>query len=78
MTVGRNYHKLVRIVWRGEDPPMQEPWTRVIGNEADCDIITLRADRYYVPLDGIGVIICTTSGTYNDRKCVLCGVKNQH
>jgi hypothetical protein len=51
--------------------PMQHPWPRIVGDEADSRTITDLASGYGITYDRVGIVISATSSTSDDRKGVL-------
>jgi hypothetical protein len=50
---------------------VEEPRTRVVGCEADCDVITFKPGVDCVTTDGVDVVVIAAIGASDDVKCML-------
>ena len=39
------------------DVAVEEPWTRIVGEEAECDVVACEADTHNIPAHGVIVVV---------------------
>lgn len=52
-------------------PPMQDPWTRVVGTETNGNIVCCAAKGNNIPSYGVLIVVGRATGAPDNIKCML-------